>query len=569
MRRLGLVGLLCLVMVAGLVALTSPAQAFTVICTGKTKAQVAKCDTSGYAQVMDKMHWRMYGGHNCTNYAAYRMMQAGVPEPKILMGNARDWAANARKLGYVVDQRPAQGAIAQWSKAASHVAYVEEVGADYLVLSEDSYTSKTYRRYKVLSTDSWYPERFIHFKDVGASVAPMKPTVNSTVSVAAPAKVSTRIKPTVTVKVAAGDGKPPVGTLRVRRGGVTVATASLPATANGVAKVKIPRMKRGTQWISAVFDGNTVVRAGASRSVKVVVTKPPKVVSSKTTITPPAGQVTATTRAKLQLTVASKDGRAMTNAVSVYVDGKRVASPVLKKSHRGKVTVTLPLLSPGNHRITATYWGCPTVRRSKAAARTIKVVEPTTTAAALDKATIRSTETASVTATVTTARGVPPTAGEVWATVDGVRAAAVALTPAAQGRVTIPLPVTPGAHEVVVGYGGAAHQLASTAAALPFTVTQTTVITVAGPAAVAKGARANFAVRVRDAARAGLTAGRVRVFDGTKQIATGDLAAAVDGKITLQLPVLAPGAHQLSAVFDATTLLLGSTSRTHALTVRE
>ena len=172
MRRLGLVGLVCLF----------------VPCQGSPHRHVGAGvhpDLLGQDQGAGRQvrHLRICRCHAPDALEDVRRTQlhqlrrladeaAGVPEPRILMGNARDWHTNAKKLGYVVDNKAAVGAIAQWSKAASHVAYVEQVGSGFLVLSEDSYTSKTYRRYRVNTGDSWYPERFIHFKDQKAPVAP-------------------------------------------------------------------------------------------------------------------------------------------------------------------------------------------------------------------------------------------------------------------------------------------------------------------------------------------------------------------------------------------------------------
>lgn len=468
MRRLGLVGLVCSVALSALAFTGSPAQAFTLICSAKTQAQVAACDTSGYAAVMNQMHWRMYAGHNCTNYAAYRMKRAGVPEPRILLGNARDWATNARKLGYVVDQRPAVGAIAQWSRSANHVAYVEAVGPGYLILSEDSYTSKVYRRYRVEATDSWFPEAFIHFRDVGAAAAPMKAAVATQVSVAVPSRVNTSVRAVATVTVTTADGSAPVGVVRVRRGGVTVATATLTAASKGRATVLLPKLKRGTRWISAVYDGNASTLAATSRSARVVVVKPAKLVSSTTTVTAPA---TATVSDRVSVTVAvrASDARAVSNAVSVYVDGTRIAAPVLTPAARGVATVTLPALGPGRHTIGATYWGTKGVKRSFAAPRTITVTEPTAVTATVTAGTVKPAKATVVTATVTTARAVAPAAGAVDVEVDGVTAASAALTAAAKGTVRLTLPaLTAGTHQVVVRYRGAGFQTAS--ASVPATV---------------------------------------------------------------------------------------------------
>lgn len=153
---------------------TVPASAQTVICSGVTKADVQKCDPA-YAAVMSLPHWRMFAGHNCVNYVAWRLGVNGVPEPKILMGNARDWAASAKKIGVVVDKLPSVGAIGGWV-GKNHLVYVEEVGPGYLITSEDNYPGYypkgIYRKIKVNTGESAYPTQFLHFKDQLTSAVP-------------------------------------------------------------------------------------------------------------------------------------------------------------------------------------------------------------------------------------------------------------------------------------------------------------------------------------------------------------------------------------------------------------
>lgn len=571
MRRTGLVGLVCLLLFTGLTIVGSPAQGFTVHCTAKTKKELRACDTSGYAEVYTKSHWRMYGGHNCTNYAAYRMQIAGVPEPTILMGNARDWAANAKKLGYTVNQKPTVGAIAHWKKAASHVAYVEEVGPDYLVLSEDSYTSKTYRRYTVRTGASWYPERFIHFIPMGSAPpattapAPKPVKARATVTVTGPKKVSTRIKPTITVRVATSDGSPPAGRVRVRRGGVTVATTTVTAASKGVASVKIPRMKRGKQWISAVYDGGPTVKAATSPVIKVVVKKPPKVIAAKTTITLPSTPIQARTRAVANVRVKPKDGRAVTNKVSVYVDGKLVKAPKLTAKKKGKVSVRLPKLTPGTHRIKATYWGSKTVKRSTSGVTKFTVVEPTTSSVALASPTVSASAGTSVTAAVA-ARGGAPTVGEVRILVDGAPVASARLTAAAAGRVTIPLSgLEPGSHQVAAQYVGGGYWTASTSPARTLTVTAPTTTTATLKATpIASTKRAKLTVSVSAAGTATKPAGTVVIRDGSTQIATGKVVA---GTVTVTLPKLEAGTYKLRAAFAGGGLFEPSASAVAKLKV--
>ena len=175
------------VVLAGLTA--SPAAAQTTICSGVSVKDVQKCDP-GWAANMHFMHWRMYSGHNCTNYAAYRLKRDGVPEPSYRLGNADTWAPNAKKHGVLVDAKPKVGAIGAWP-GRRHVVYVEEVGSNYLITSEDNwpgyYPKGMYRKIKVLKGESAYPKQFIHFKGKSTINGPLPsvsgtPTVGSTLT---------------------------------------------------------------------------------------------------------------------------------------------------------------------------------------------------------------------------------------------------------------------------------------------------------------------------------------------------------------------------------------------------
>ena len=78
-----------------LLPLLGPAQAITsgYLCTGYTACKNAGYPNAGYAANNHRMYWRMYSGHNCTNYVAYRMVKAGMPNvrPWSGGGNATNW----------------------------------------------------------------------------------------------------------------------------------------------------------------------------------------------------------------------------------------------------------------------------------------------------------------------------------------------------------------------------------------------------------------------------------------------------------------------------------------------
>lgn len=149
-----------------------PAQASsTLLCRGFTGCFKAGYPNFGYAGVYRQMFWRMYSGHNCTNYMAYRMIQAGMPatRPWSGSGNARNWGV---VFASKTNQTPMVGSVAWWS--ANHVAYVEQVvDANTIVISEDHYGGDFDWRRIVRSGGGW-PTGFIHLRDVAlkTKVAP-------------------------------------------------------------------------------------------------------------------------------------------------------------------------------------------------------------------------------------------------------------------------------------------------------------------------------------------------------------------------------------------------------------
>jgi len=177
-NRIGVVFTSALAVVAlvavGLVM--APASAQTLLCSGVSKADVKKCDpSSGYADNMAASHWGMYGGHNCTNYVAYRLGKNGVTRPAYNLGNASTWASRAKAHGVTVDTKPSVGAVGGWA-GKNHIVYVEAVGVGYLITHEDNYpgyySKGMFRRVKVYPGESAYPKQFIHFKDQLTSAVP-------------------------------------------------------------------------------------------------------------------------------------------------------------------------------------------------------------------------------------------------------------------------------------------------------------------------------------------------------------------------------------------------------------
>jgi surface antigen len=188
----GVLALLLLVMptTTGRISLASS----TYLCSGYQGCEAAGYGNAGYRQASSTMYWRMYAGHNCTNYAAYRLIQSGMPDvrPWEGSGNASNWGV---AMASITDQVPTVGSIA-WYKphvtpagSAGHVAYVEQVISDTeIIVSEDYWGGDFYWRRITKSGGGW-PSGFIHFNDrVVQPTSP--PSIAGTPMVGAPLEVA-------------------------------------------------------------------------------------------------------------------------------------------------------------------------------------------------------------------------------------------------------------------------------------------------------------------------------------------------------------------------------------------
>ena len=112
-------------------------------------------------------YWRQLTGHNCTNYVAFRLIRDGAPKKfGPFGGNAQVWDEYFKRRGFKVNHKPSVGAIAHWNgwefgSGAGHVAYVDKVGKNFIIIDEDAWGGLNYRR-KIYIHDSKWPGRFIH-----------------------------------------------------------------------------------------------------------------------------------------------------------------------------------------------------------------------------------------------------------------------------------------------------------------------------------------------------------------------------------------------------------------------
>ena len=162
----------------------------TLLCSGYSDCRAHGYSDSGYQAASGRMYWRMYAGTNCTNYTAYRMVRAGMPNvrPWSGSGNATNWGYAMRSI---TDGTPVVGAIAWWKAnvpgagSAGHTAFVEKVLSPTEIVVSESNWGRTFDWRRISKTGNGWPTGFIHFRDVGlANVTP--PTVTGTPAVLSP-----------------------------------------------------------------------------------------------------------------------------------------------------------------------------------------------------------------------------------------------------------------------------------------------------------------------------------------------------------------------------------------------
>ncbi|MFT3889484.1 MAG: CHAP domain-containing protein [Arachnia sp.] len=176
------------------------------LCLGFSQCDDRGYGNGGYRSVYTKSYWNMYGGHNCTNYVAYRLTQRGIAQFTVPgRGNAKYWGEHARAKGYKVDTNPRPGDVAWWYDmgSAGHVAIVESVNLSQgtVVVSEDHWQGNfDWRTYRI--------DDITGFLHVGGSSSEVEsPTVKPAVTAATP-KVAGRAEFGAELTATAGSWAP-------------------------------------------------------------------------------------------------------------------------------------------------------------------------------------------------------------------------------------------------------------------------------------------------------------------------------------------------------------------------
>ena len=164
------------------------------LCSGYKACAGAGYTDFGYGAKNGSMYWRMYAGHNCTNYVAYRLIQAG-------MSSERPWSGTGMAYNWghamkdITDKVPAVGAVAWWDRGVSgagssgHTAIVEKVVSDTeIIVSEDIWGGDFHWR-RIIKDGTTWPTGFIHFVDKAVTNT-VAPRITGTAQVGSPLRAA-------------------------------------------------------------------------------------------------------------------------------------------------------------------------------------------------------------------------------------------------------------------------------------------------------------------------------------------------------------------------------------------
>ena len=190
---IGVFALLVLVLptTAGKISLTATS---TYLCSGWIGCPDGGYGDGGYGKASSTMYWKMFSGHNCTNYVAYRLIQSGMPNvrPWSGSGNASNWGV---AMASITDQTPTVGSVAWYKPGVTpagsngHVAYVEQVISDTEIVVSEDYWGGNFHWRRITKVGGGWPSGFIHFND--RVVAPTAaPAIVGTPAVGAPLEVA-------------------------------------------------------------------------------------------------------------------------------------------------------------------------------------------------------------------------------------------------------------------------------------------------------------------------------------------------------------------------------------------
>ncbi len=501
-----------------------PAQGYsTYLCTGYVSCQEKGYSHAGYRTAGQQMWWRMYAGHNCTNYVAYRLVQNGMPNerPWVGSGNATNWG---EAMKHLVDDVPVVGAVAWWRAgvpgggSVGHLAYVEQVvSRDEIIVSEDSWGGDFHWR-RITTSGSGWPTGFIHFRDQQVE-AEEPPTITGDVAVGETLRATTGSwKPAGTTRLQWYAGSNPIA------GADQETFTPTPAQRRNRLSVAVVATKKGYADGTATSQRTRKVKPGT------LVTRSAPVVSGTNRV----DQVLTATRG-------SYEPAPERTALQWYADGTPVAGATATR-----LRLTPELVGASVEvRETATLDGyrnsSVAVDAGRVAPGVIEVTEPFTL-----------TGKARLGKTLEVGRG-------TFAPAD----ADVTYTWRRDGQVVTGSAVGAGGRRYTLGEGDVGRTLeVGVAVSRPGYETSTSVLGTDGPVTTRSSMVVEAVGRKRKVvADVSVTAAGVEEPDGVVRLLVGDreqVGELEGGVVRLRLTRLDPGTHRVRVLYDGTDVVRGS-----------
>jgi hypothetical protein len=397
------------------------------------------------------------------------------------------------------------------------------------------------------------------------------PIATTTLLTAAPATIAQSGSAVLTATVRPATGATvPTGTVAFMAGTASLGTASLASAATGAVAtltVKGSNLATGANTVTANYSatGNFSSSSGAAT---VTATGPAS--ATLTTVTATPASIAASAASLLTVTVKPSAGTTIpTGTVSLMLGSSTLGSLPLTN---GAVSGLLPgvALSTGPNNIVAVYSGSTAFSASTSAPLMITVTVPvaTTTTLAANPATIATTASTVLTATVKAGQGSSYPAGSVLFTVGNTLLGSVILTGSgATATATLNVKGTvlsAGANSITASCVPAGNFGPSTASltlnvTVPVTATSLTVTAAAGKQA----STTVLTVTLKAASGTATPTGAVSFGLGTALLGTAALsgsAGTATGTFTLNNNVLVPGSNNITVLFGGSPGFAGSSA---------
>ncbi len=350
----------------------------------------------------------------------------------------------------------------------------------------------------------------------------------------------------------------PTGTVTFKDGSTTLGTATLDAT--GATSISLATLSVASHSIQAHYSGDgTYYWADSDALTQVINTATTTVSLDSNALTSVAGQ-------SVTFTATINTGGATPTGTVTFKDGTTTLGSASLSG--GAATLTTDALSVGTHSITAAYGGDGTHSAATSGAIS-QVVKGAATAVTLTSSPNPSTYGEAVTFTATvavTGNGSGTPTGTITFH-DTQRAADVTATLDATGTATMTtsdLSVSD-QHWTTASYSGDSNYNSSTSSALQQEVdlapSTTTLAASPNPSTYAQAVTLTATVT----STGGTPTGSVVFADGGTTLGSGSLDAS--GKASLTTTALAGGSHSLTATYQASDTIAGSTSSAVALDV--